>query len=670
MKINNSNYIEVGEHGVPGMLPDSQEYVDWWREQKRRCIEGYSVGGKWMPGRLYFYINFWNIERSVRSGGRKCLGYPMLRDLEWEVFTEFEKCRGFSGLNGGKPQYDGNIKGMLLISGRGAGKSYMASVIAGYDYTFFPNSEILVTAHETNWSYELLSKIKVGLNELPGDTEIGNKVYNSPFKHRRLKDNFQKEVMSGYTRKINGIDKTFGYKSRIKHRVYKDNYSAANGLRAVIHIFEEIGQHDNLLDSYNSSWECWMDGTIQFGTPLLIGTGGEMDKGTKDTEKMFYDPATYNLLAYKNDYDETVGKIGYFIPGWKGLNEFKNEEGITDEKAAKKELIKRREKKKKGNDLSAYYLELQYQPFNPKEAFLVKTGNIYPIYLLQKRIEFLNNEVKAGLGQTGRLEWGMNGKVEWHPSDKLYPLKYPIKSNEDLTGCIVIWEPPKEGREIPYGLYVAGTDVVSQDNAYYSDSINSTFIYKRFISAEESYQTVVAEYSGRPGLVNEYFENLRKLLVYYNTQTLYDNSFKGLKQYLEVKGSLHLLKQQPLILEDIIPNSKVSRGYGIHFGGGVEGSYSRGHGVRSFGEQRVLEWLLEEYDEGKTNVDKIFSVPLLQELIKYYTKGNFDRVDSFILCLLHDLDLHKHVVEYQENMETDLFFTQSYKQVGNKLVWA
>lgn len=661
--VENSNYIEVGAKGVPGMMPGSQNYIDWWEEQKRRCLEGYSVGGKWMPGRLYFYINFWMIEMSKKSGGRKGLGFPFLRDTEWQFFPEFEICRGFSGLKDNIPEYNGDICGMELISGRGAGKTYWASSIAGYEYTFFPNSEILVTAHETKYSQPLMNKIKVGLNNIPGDIEINGIIYPSPFKHRRIKSDFRTEIRSGYMRRINGIDHYEGYDSRIIHRVYKDNHTAANGTRPIIHIFEEVGMHENLIESYNSSWECWMDGTVQFGSPLLIGTGGDMEKGTKDTEKMFYDPETYNLRSYKNTYDETEGKIGYFIPGWKGLNEFKDKEGKTDEKRAKTELIKRREKKKKGNDLKAFYQELQYQPFVPKEAFLVKTGNIFPIYLLQKRIEYLNNEVKSGLGQSGRLEWGMKGKVEWSPSDKLRPLKYPSKENDDLTGCIVIWEHPKEGAEVPYGLYVAGTDVVNQDEAYYSNSINSTFIYKRFISVDETYQTVVAEYSGRPKLVNEYFENVRKLLVYYNTQTLYDNSFKGLKQYLEVKGSLHLLKNQPSILEDIIPNSKVSRGYGVHFSGGKAS-------VRSFGEQRALEWLLEEYDEGRTNVDKIFSIPLLQELIKYYTKGNFDRVDSFILCLLHDLDLHKHVVEYQENMETDLFFRQGYHNVDGKIIWA
>jgi len=47
----------------PEFNPVSQAYdrMAWWKKFKRRCIEGYWVSGKWMPGQLYFYANAWNI---------------------------------------------------------------------------------------------------------------------------------------------------------------------------------------------------------------------------------------------------------------------------------------------------------------------------------------------------------------------------------------------------------------------------------------------------------------------------------------------------------------------------------------------------------------------------------------------------------------------------------
>jgi len=52
--IENNNYI-LGE--VPNFHPIIQKYErkNFWRTEKRKCVEGYWVSGKWMPGPLYYY---------------------------------------------------------------------------------------------------------------------------------------------------------------------------------------------------------------------------------------------------------------------------------------------------------------------------------------------------------------------------------------------------------------------------------------------------------------------------------------------------------------------------------------------------------------------------------------------------------------------------------------
>ena len=59
--IHNSNF-RLKE--IPNFHPELEYYdrVSFWKEEKRKCIEGYWVGGKWMPGPLYYYINFHNIQ--------------------------------------------------------------------------------------------------------------------------------------------------------------------------------------------------------------------------------------------------------------------------------------------------------------------------------------------------------------------------------------------------------------------------------------------------------------------------------------------------------------------------------------------------------------------------------------------------------------------------------
>ncbi len=89
--INRNNFL-IEE--IPRLNPITQYYerFQWWKEQKRKCIEGDWCSGVWIPGRLYFYINFWSIE----IGGRG-IDTPLLRDIEWEKSLIVEEARRFSG---------------------------------------------------------------------------------------------------------------------------------------------------------------------------------------------------------------------------------------------------------------------------------------------------------------------------------------------------------------------------------------------------------------------------------------------------------------------------------------------------------------------------------------------------------------------------------------------
>ena len=96
--ISNENYI-LKE--IPNYHPELEYYerITFWQIQKRRCIEGYWVGGKWMPGPLYYYVNFHKILFEDDSSVAQALGLPWLRDIDWELFLCYEECRGFSGFS-------------------------------------------------------------------------------------------------------------------------------------------------------------------------------------------------------------------------------------------------------------------------------------------------------------------------------------------------------------------------------------------------------------------------------------------------------------------------------------------------------------------------------------------------------------------------------------------
>ena len=139
--------------------------------------------------------------------------------------------------------------------------------------------------------------------------------------------------------------------------------------------------------------------------------------------------------------------------------------------------------------------------------------------------------------------------------------------------------------------------------------------------------------------------------MYYNAKCLYENNLKGLKGYFEQKNSLHYLYEQPQILKDIVKDSRVQRGYGIHMNRGS----GNATGIKDQCELYVKQWLYDEREiDGKKmlNLHTIKSIPLLKELIAYDAEGNYDRVIAFMLCILQTKELHKIHVEQTSNQVT------------------
>ena len=241
--------------------------------------------------------------------------------------------------------------------------------------------------------------------------------------------------------------------------------------------------------------------------------------------------------------------------------------------------------------------------------------------------------------------------------------KYPLGRDDKHEGSIVIWEHPS--KDTSGQLYIAGCDPYDHDKAG-TQSLGSTFIYKRFQNFEEYYDIIVAEYTGRPDTAEEYYENVRMLLQYYNARLLYENERKGIFPYFTQKHCDYLLADQPDIISDIIGKSTVQRRKGIHMT----------TQIIDYSEGLIKEWLNEEYAPNKKNLTRILSEPLLEELIQYNDKGNFDRIRAF-QCLmiyrqqLHNLHVKKKTEDYKKNDLFDLplfskdWFRQSYGSLND-----
>ena len=190
-------------------------------------------------------------------------------------------------------------------------------------------------------------------------------------------------------------------------------------------------------------------------------------------------------------------------------------------------------------------------------------------------------------------------------------------------------------------------DPYDHDDSF-TNSLGSMFIYKRFKAGEAWTDVIVAEYSGRPATAEEYYENARKLLLLYNAKLLFENERKGIYPYFTNKHCDYLLADQPdKVIGEIFKDSKVSRRKGCHMT----------KQIRQYGEGLIKEWLEEEYEPGHPNLERIYSEPLLEELIYNNGVRNVDRVIALCMTMIYREELYEIKIKESKdnNKQVELF---------------
>ena len=63
--------------------------------------------------------------------------------------------------------------------------------------------------------------------------------------------------------------------------------------------------------------------------------------------------------------------------------------------------------------------------------------------------------------------------------------------------------------------------------------------------------------------------------------------------------------------------------------------------IRAYGEGLILEWMMEEYEPGHLNIERIYSEPLLEELINTDGVKNVDRVIALCMTMIYREELYQ-----------------------------
>ena len=394
--------------------------------------------------------------------------------------------------------------------------------------------------------------------------------------------------------------------------------------------------------------------------------------GSIGLSKMAYNPDVYRLAKYDNIYDTgAVGSSCLFIDDlWYSPSKSKTEELLpfcenheqreylkgfgtkyvsgVDAQGNSLRLIAKLVWDKKAAPIKSddiqYVLFRTQQPLELRDAFYVAESITFdPMKARQAKLELAQAREAGKLFEMyGEFVEDSGGKVKFEQNYHSKPIMTYDRSTDRVPGCWVIWETPVlfEGRPIK-GRYLAGTDPIAKGfEEQSSDSIHSlasTFIMDAFTG------NIVAEYTGRPAKVVEYYRKLLLALKFYGCQTMYENNIQGLKEHCQVTNQLNLLADEPMLIK-----SKV-----WYRGGGasVKGYHTTGEG-NAWLREAVATWLDEEvttgYDENGNPLKgsryyTIKSPALLDELEMWNTKGNFDRVSALQGLILFYLDSFRRV---------------------------
>ena len=683
---------------IPKLHPESLEYIEFWREQKRRIIEGYWQCGKYMPGALYFYANFGTILLNKTPNSTfKVKGKPELFDIFWEVAYYWLEARGFTGFenqpiiqdlnsfilsgeydpikeeairreinirdivrkidtNLGKPLYLSEAQDMMWLTNRGAGKSYwVADGVIAHEWLFDGAKEyneytiqnpatvsVLVGAGDGKYSKDLLEKTKLCIENLPGAIELNGRYYPSPLSKQYDGSWVQnKDIVARYKKKIGKNWKDEGSLSAIKHRSYKDNPFAGQGTRNTVMVKEEAGMFPGLIESQESDVYTMQDGNRKFGSCFYLGTGGDMSGSTIETMKMFQNPSVYNLLAIEDIWENT-GKIAYFTPATYGKRQYKDKNGITDlDKALKieEELRKTLASNKGSSDALDMYI--QYNPLVPSEIFLTKKNNLFPVKELQDTYKnivltksYEYDEKYVELYFDSKTPRGVNYNII-HTAKPI--VDFPIDMNKiDKEGTLIVYEFPIEDEQgnVPPELYIISHDPVKKDDE--GSSLSSIHVTKTSkYFTKYGFDEIVASWIGRPETGRDITnELLEKLAMWYG---LSNRMLYFENEVGNVKEYFEKKKKLHYLAHQ--PKTILTKKAYSSSGQVIYGYPMSNQHIKAESELYTRDWLKKERgtdENGRVirNLHLIKDRQLLQQLMQYNSDGNFDSVMSFMGCVI------------------------------------
>lgn len=621
----------------------SRDYYQYWEEEEKRCKYGYSVGGLWIPGRYYFYLNHFPIYKvpdhiileneKRRKRGQKMLTIKVSEkiqdfprfweiDYEWWMFKHISWYGGeFMGI-----KTDGG-KHLCALKTRGCGFSYKEAADGVYNYNFIDGSKsyYFAAAEPFLIGDAIMDKVQQGLDWINE---------HSPYwkKNRQKKYGLMHQKASYIDDR--GVEK--GSFSEIIAQIV-DKPGKTRGKRGRKITFEEAGSFPHLEDAVEVSQGSIRDGDVYVGQMSIFGTGGESGAGIQGLENIFNYPEAWDMLAFPNVYEDGVAgtECGYFVPCWRANNWCIDGEGNIDMEAALiSDDIARKKKSKTGKPKDLDRRKAEY-PRTPGEALQRLNGNGFNIAEIDAQIKRIQTDraIQASM-RYGRMiysdrdyrgcDFSILPKLQAKPIEE-----YP-HLDVDITGCVtMLQEPILDHRGIvPPNVYEISFDAYYKDEAQDTTSLFSLKVWKTENLIDPSWVDLpVCWYAGRPKTLDECYAQLFFLCKYYNAKAQGEISGGGqaVFNYAKTHRLLQYLHHEPAMAHNKEIASK---------------SAGNSYLMNMNDDRKILGLTYQEDwhmaprgldDKGNIicNIHRVYDIAYLREMKKHNPeKGNYDRISD------------------------------------------
>lgn len=621
-------------------------YEQYWNEQLYYIHNGFQTGGLWVPGRYYYYMNFAKmntIDRGVIT--------PDATDLHLELALHIEYCK--------KHGYN-----LMIPKGRRKGISEATHpMVTDYGYRFSIKSPGVIGKYQG----AVVAGDSKPIDDYIAKWKFLNAKIVPEFYTGRLTKN-DSEIIAGWEEKnqLNSwTDK--GTFNTMYTRTMHSDYEGLKGLYCDDIVVEEVGKFEHFLKFWGASKDCIMSNQKQVGSMFVYGTGGDIDKGSRDFKKAWHRGQQDNFCEVNRFIRFVVdARRFYFYGGSSNAHQqiplesdlykhYKPYEliGVEDIVLSEKDIKDRREAFMKAGNIKDYNEFVQNNPLNEQEIFKKTVVNDFNTMKLAEQSDKIFNAPK----KYSRY------RIDFVKDDKeMIKMPYeveliPAKPHEDENECVWIID-TELFRNTHRNLYVAGIDSYDQDRSKTSKSLGAMCVLIRENSIPGALRKVpVAVIRCRPKRKEKFYELCFKLAIYYKLDgnVLGDVRNPGIIQYFKDRGGERYLAVRPQKFEKA--DSSLQHDYWLSLN-----TYSKPLMV-SMMQSNVEDYIDDHWFDHEDETGPM----LLGELQNYdevETGSDNDLADAFGISLIQDVSCEQRPVNDSEKESENDRFRLSFEKEG------